>query len=259
MRLNTFKIKLLIILELIVLAVVVIVVCSSRPSVFSPVKNTEIPNVVGSDADLSDGLSENISEEEYIVPDDGQTVPENISYDISDDAYTGTEITDDAEDTVKADVLMYKVAADGVLGIDYPMVSDYGQRESLIEGMTSDHKGIDFSMDVGTKLVAPYDVVVVHVGYNQYRGNWVVMYWKDGYYILYQHMSEIDVWEGEYLTEGDLVGYSGQTGVSVIPHLHLEVLKSYDGWNSVTDFEDTYLRINPYDFIFDNHSYVSIY
>ena len=163
------------------------------------------------------------------------------------------------QDTGNNDLLQYRVTRNGALGIDYPIVSDYGPRESLIEGMSTDHKGIDFGMDLWTELVAPYNVVVAAVGYNEYRGNWVIMYWKAGYYILYQHMSEIDVWEGEYLAAGDRVGFSGETGVSVIPHLHLEILVSYDGYDSVTDFEDAGLRVNPYYYIFDNDSYQSIY
>lgn len=249
MKLNSFKIKLLIILECIILAVVIIIVCSQTTSVFTPVKNNEEPREVTSDdinAEQDNDLTGPGTGTDDLAPADNGYIAEQKD-------------TQDLINTTEDVLLQYRVTRNGALGIDYPMVSDYGPRESLIEGMSTDHKGIDFSMDVGTELVAPYDVTVAHAGYNEYRGNWVVMYWKDGFYILYQHMAELDVWEGEHLSAGDRVGFSGETGVSVIPHLHLEVLRSYDGQDSVFDFEDKQLRINPYYFIFDNDSYESIW
>ena len=271
MRLNTFKIKLLIFLEFVILIIVVLIVCSHcSSSEFKPVKNTEEPRNVAAEAadtaltadqqELPEETAE-AAEQPEAAGNDQELIYTDENADTAEVDEVAADDTAAATDDAAADngLLQYRVAREGALGIDYPIVSDYGPREALIEGMSTDHKGIDFSMPLYTELVAPYDVVVEHVGYNESRGNWVVMYWKDGYYILYQHMSEIDVWEGEYLSAGDRVGFSGETGISVIPHLHLEVLKSYDGHNSVFDFEDKQIRVNPYDFIFDNDSYTSIW
>ena len=283
MRLNTFKIKLLILLEFVILIIVVLIVCSHcSSSEFKPVKNTEEPRKVSADAadvmnaaDDADAVFTSDQQELRTETADDIEIPETAENDqeiVFTDNNGETAETDDtvddtvddavdnaADTTVNNDLLQYRVARDGALGIDYPIVSEYGPREALIEGMSTDHKGIDFSMPLYTELVAPYDVYVVRAGYNESRGNWVIMYWEDGYYILYQHMSEVDVWEGEYLSAGDRVGFSGETGISVIPHLHLEILKSYDGRNSVFDFEDKQLRVDPYYFIFDNDSYTSIW
>jgi hypothetical protein len=62
-----------------------------------------------------------------------------------------------------------------------------------------------------------------------------------GAYIgIYAHLSSSPVSEGQYVNEGQVVAYSGNTGGSTGPHLHFEILP--DGW----DFNNgMYGRINP--------------
>ena len=138
----------------------------------------------------------------------------------------------------------------GRLGVDYPITSGFGPREAEIEGMSTTHMGIDFGMPVGTELVAPADCVVKYTGYDPSRGNWIVMYVGEGYYVLYQHLSSISVYTGQHLDKGTTVAFSGNSGVGTGAHLHLEVLYSPDKKDSLTYFNGSENRVNPYSFIF---------
>ena len=147
-----------------------------------------------------------------------------------------------------------KVTETGVLGEDYPILSYYGQRSSMNGQISSYHRGMDFGMEEGTPLMTPCDCLIKYTGFNETRGYWVVMYWGNGYYIVYQHMSQILVRQGMRLARGNKVGYSGDTGASLVPHLHLEILQCDSGKDEITDFNDDYVRINPYYFVFGNES-----
>ena len=147
-----------------------------------------------------------------------------------------------------------KVTEKGVLGEDYPVLSYYGWRSSMNGQISSYHRGMDFYMEEGTALVTPCDCLIKYTGYNETRGYWIVMYWGNGYYIVYQHLSKILVREGFRLAKGNKVGYSGNTGASLTPHLHLEILQCDTGGDDITDFNEDDIRINPYYFVFGNES-----
>ena len=49
---------------------------------------------------------------------------------------------------------------------------------------------------------------------------------KSGYEILFAHLSEIDVKNGQTVNSGDIIGKLGSTGRSTGPHLHYEVRKN---------------------------------
>ena len=183
------------------------------------------------------------------VQDDAmaQTLINSPVLDIND---TAIEFPSSAGHDELRGYLKDKVTSTGVIGEDYPVLSFFGYRDDFGGQISSYHRGIDIDMNVGTVLISPDDCIVVYTGYNDIRGYWVVMYWKQGYYIEYQHMSEISVYDGMHVSEGDMIGYSGNTGASLMPHLHLEILKSYDGKDSISDFSDLDIRIDPYYFVF---------
>ncbi len=85
------------------------------------------------------------------------------------------------------------------------------------------HKGDDFATSVGTPLWALHDATVVATGPYGGMGNRVELDFGNGLHAVYAHMSDITVQEGEHLGEGETLGYSGNTGHSTGPHLHLEI------------------------------------
>lgn len=106
------------------------------------------------------------------------------------------------------------------------MASGYGYRIHPIYKIRKLHTGMDFTAPVGTEIVATGDGVVERVqrkrtgyGYN------VIVKHGFGYQTLYAHMSKIHVKEGQEINRGEVIGLVGNTGTSVGPHLHYEVIK----------------------------------
>jgi hypothetical protein len=84
------------------------------------------------------------------------------------------------------------------------------------------HTGIDFSMNEGTPLKSVLDGVVQKVvDYGSENiGKGVLVQFSDGTTGIYGHMSHILVREGQKVSEGQPLGFSGNTGFSTGPHLH---------------------------------------
>lgn len=100
--------------------------------------------------------------------------------------------------------------------------SPYGDRGS------GWHNGVDFAASYGTPIYASRSGTVTRVrSMTTSYGNHVVINHGDGFSSLYAHMDYYVVSEGEYVSQGQLIGYVGSTGNSTGPHLHFTVM--YDG------------------------------
>ena len=120
------------------------------------------------------------------------------------------------------------------------MASGYGTRIHPIYKTKKFHAGMDFSAKTGTPIYATGDGKIYKVqksrrGY----GNHVIIDHSFGYKTLYAHMSKYIVKKGQKIKRGDVIGYVGNTGTSVAPHLHYEVHK--DG-----------KKINPVNFYYND-------
>ena len=88
------------------------------------------------------------------------------------------------------------------------------------------HKGIDISSSgiSGKPIVASQSGTVILAGYNNGGyGNYVMIDHGGGYVTLYGHMSSYIVSSGQHVSQGQTIGYVGNTGRSTGPHLHFEV------------------------------------
>jgi len=91
------------------------------------------------------------------------------------------------------------------------------------------HNGIDLRASVGTPVKAAAGGRVAGTGDTDNvcpgasYGKWIVVTHDNGLSTLYAHLSLIKVSEGQTLSRGDVVGYSGNTGYSTGPHLHFTV------------------------------------
>jgi hypothetical protein len=95
-------------------------------------------------------------------------------------------------------------------------------------GSTPTHGGIDISMVSNTPLYAMADGVVAWAdtddAANGGYGNYVrVFYPSLGFDSFYAHLTRYTVKTGDTVKKGQIVGYSGSTGNSTGPHLHLEI------------------------------------
>jgi LysM repeat protein len=87
------------------------------------------------------------------------------------------------------------------------------------------HRGLDMALDIYEPIVAAADGVVTFVGGDSSFGlGWYVeVDHGDGWSTTYAHLVEFNVYEGEEVGQGDVIGYNGNTGYSTGPHLHFEV------------------------------------
>lgn len=91
-------------------------------------------------------------------------------------------------------------------------------------GATLTHGGLDISMTTGTQLYAMTDGIVAWSGVDSSYGEYVRIFYPSlGFDSFYAHLGQRYVETGEEVKAGQLVGYSGNTGNSTGPHLHLEI------------------------------------
>jgi murein DD-endopeptidase MepM/ murein hydrolase activator NlpD len=92
------------------------------------------------------------------------------------------------------------------------------------------HNGIDLGTAIGTSLKSAGDGVVIGAGDTDLTckgasyGKWILIGYDNGLASLYGHLSAIKITEGQRVSTGQLVGYTGNTGYSTGPHLHFSVI-----------------------------------
>ncbi|MFZ5649699.1 MAG: peptidoglycan DD-metalloendopeptidase family protein [Bacillota bacterium] len=106
--------------------------------------------------------------------------------------------------------------------MEWPVVgwisSPFGMREG------KHHDGVDIAADQGTPVKAVMSGRVVFAGPRGSYGLAVILDHGDGLCTLYAHHSKILVTEGEWVNKGQVIALVGNTGRSMGPHLHMEML-----------------------------------
>lgn len=101
--------------------------------------------------------------------------------------------------------------------------SNFGERVHPITKERKMHNGVDIAVPVGTHIYSAVDGTVILARYSESAGNWVKVQTETGWTVVMMHMDSLTVSEGQTVKKGDHLGYSGNTGRSTGPHLHLEV------------------------------------
>lgn len=101
--------------------------------------------------------------------------------------------------------------------------SGFGPRVAPTAGASTDHKGIDYAVPVGTPVAASADGVVRFAGVQSGFGNVVQVDHGGGVVTTYAHLSSIGVSAGQPVRAGDFLGASGATGTVTGPNLHFGV------------------------------------
>jgi len=114
--------------------------------------------------------------------------------------------------------------------------SGYGNRKHPILGYTKLHTGTDFAAPTGTPIMASGSGVILKAGWCGGGGNCVKIKHNSTYSTVYAHMSKFarGIKKGIRVTQGQIIGYVGSTGMSTGPHLHYEVIKNGKKINSQT-------------------------
>ena len=103
--------------------------------------------------------------------------------------------------------------------------SGFGWRIDPFTGKRAWHAGIDLAVPEGTPVEACWPGKVVFAGEKGGYGKVVILEHKNGYHTVYGHNAKILVQEGEFVSAGQRIALSGNTGRSTGPHLHFEVRK----------------------------------
>lgn len=101
-------------------------------------------------------------------------------------------------------------------------------RKHPVLGFTRAHKGVDFRAPTGTPIPAAGAGRVIARSFNRGHGNFVKIRHNGTFETLYAHMSKFakGVKVGTMVRQGQIIGYSGSTGLSTGPHLHYEIIKN---------------------------------
>lgn len=110
----------------------------------------------------------------------------------------------------------------GILPVQGPITQNFGD---MFSGYA--HRGTDFGVPVGTSVLAPAEGISVPFTNDGSFGNGVCLQHPGTpWYSLYAHLSSVYAWVGKTVQQGDILGYSGNTGMSTGPHLHWQVCYS---------------------------------
>ena len=110
----------------------------------------------------------------------------------------------------------------------YTLTSPFGMRMHPVLGYNRMHNGIDMACAQGTPIYATRAGTVTTAAYQAGgAGYYVSINHGDGFASIYMHMTHFVVSAGQSVSQGQLIGYVGSTGVSTGPHLHFGI--SYAG------------------------------
>ena len=110
--------------------------------------------------------------------------------------------------------------------------SEFASRNPSVYGGRAYHPGVDFGAPRGTPIYAPLAGVVRAVGNTDLVpgcyswGKWTLLEHANGLSTLYAHQDVISVSQGQRVSTGEVIGYTGNTGFSTGPHLHFTVYVS---------------------------------
>lgn len=118
------------------------------------------------------------------------------------------------------------------------LTASYGMRYHPFYKTLQSHQGVDYTIPEGSSVFATADGVVRDVAArNSTSGNSITLDHGNGYQTVYNHLSKINVTKGQRVRRGDIIALSGDTGLSLAPHLHYEV--RYNG-----------MRVDPIHYFF---------
>lgn len=109
------------------------------------------------------------------------------------------------------------------------------QRTNPVTKQVTPHRAIDYAADAGTPVIATADGKVTTAGSKGGLGITVELK-HGGYMTQYAHLSKIakGVKNGADVTQGDVIGYVGSTGISTGPHLQYAMFENGDPINPLT-------------------------
>lgn len=105
----------------------------------------------------------------------------------------------------------------------YYITSPFGFRVHPVTGVWTGHRGVDIGCSMNSPIRATAEGTVIISQWYYGYGYAVVIDHGGGVASLYGHNESLCVSPGQHVNQGDLIAYSGSTGISTGPHLHFEI------------------------------------
>lgn len=113
---------------------------------------------------------------------------------------------------------------------EYPITQYYGETVT-----SSFHTGIDYACPIGTPIFASADGIIRFIGMDKTGyGNCVIIEHDATHATLYAHLNALGTiyFPNTKVQQGEVIGWSGNTGNSTGPHLHFEARKKWNDYRS---------------------------
>tara|TARA_B100000900_G_scaffold188778_1_gene159912 strand:- start:3531 stop:4751 length:1221 start_codon:yes stop_codon:yes gene_type:complete len=93
------------------------------------------------------------------------------------------------------------------------------RRIALYGNRVRPHRGTDFAAPIGTPILSTANGTVTDVSYTRANGRYVKVKHNNTYTTQYLHMQKASVKVGQFVEQGDVIGYVGMTGNTSGPHV----------------------------------------
>ncbi len=104
------------------------------------------------------------------------------------------------------------------------IASGFGLRIHPYYKISKFHAGMDFTAPLSTEIYATGDGTIESVSSGKRgMGNYIIVNHGFGYSSTYAHLESFNVKQGQKVHRGDVIGFVGNTGMSIAPHLHYEI------------------------------------
>ena len=135
------------------------------------------------------------------------------------------ERVDLAKVTTTQKKLLFKHIPNGYPIVNKGVSSSFGWRTHPILKKKEFHTGIDLRAKMKTPIIATADGVINFARNNSKSGygKLLIIDHNYGFKTLFGHLSKIIVKKGDFIKKGDIIAYTGNSGLSSGPHLHYEV------------------------------------
>ena len=99
----------------------------------------------------------------------------------------------------------------------------YGERLDPVYHTPNFHYGLDYNAPIGTPVFATADGVITAAGRGKREEGKIIEINHGNFTTAFHHLQSVETRTGKTVEKGELIGYVGTTGKSLIPHLHYEV------------------------------------
>ena len=125
------------------------------------------------------------------------------------------------------------------------VTSRYGERSAPTAGASTNHKAIDIGARSGDPIYAAADGQVANATYNDGLGYYVSIEHDGETATRYSHMTNFIVQPGEYVKQGQIIGYVGESGIATGSHLDYAVIKNGQQVDPMQYYDESAVTYDP--------------